>query len=79
MAVKYTIMLPDKTALEVADPTKVAPLASQKAKELNHILSVFEEDEYGIRKEFATVYPNGEIRKPVSISDLAKSMKTTRR
>jgi len=76
--IKYKIMLPDKTALEVTDPTKVNALALQKAKELNHILSVFEEDEYGIRKDFATVYPNGDVRKPVSISDLAKSMKCTR-
>ena len=75
MATMYKIILPDTSTLDVPDPKKVVILASQKANELNKILVIVEEDEYGIKKEFATVYPGGQVRRPVDISELAKNLK----
>lgn len=71
----YKVILPDKTELSFSDEKNTFIEASHKASELNKILMVKQqEQDSGRWVECATVFPNGEIRRPVNISSFADNL-----
>ncbi len=70
----YKVILPDKTELSFSDEKNSLIEASQKASELNKILAVKQQDQDGRWVECATVFPNGEIRRPVNIGAFADNL-----
>lgn len=70
----YKVILPDKTELSFSDEKNSLIEASQKASSLNKILIVKQQEQEGRWVECATVFPNGEIRRPVSISSFADNL-----
>lgn len=69
----YKVILPDKTELSFSDEKNTLVEASQRASSLNKILMVKQEQE-GRWVECATVFPSGEIRRPVNISSFADNL-----
>lgn len=70
----YKIILPDRQELPFSDEKSSLMEASQKARELNKILTVKREEEGGRWVECATVFPNGEVRRPVNIGAFAENL-----
>lgn len=70
----YKVILPDKTELSFSDEKNSFIEASQKASSLNRILVVKQQEQEGRWVECATVFPNGEIRRPVNISSFADNL-----
>lgn len=69
----YKLILPDKSELSFSDEKNTLIEAAQKASELNRILIVKREQE-GRWVECATVFPSGEIRRPVDIRSFADNL-----
>ncbi len=74
----FRIVLPDKQERTFAEEKSALVECSRLSSELNKIL-VVQEQKDGVWYETATVYPNGQIRKPVSISSIATSMPVRKR
>lgn len=71
----YKVILPDKQELSFPDEKSSLIEASQRARDLNKILTVKQqEQDSGQWVECATVFPSGEIRRPVNIGAFADSL-----
>ncbi|MFH0962185.1 MAG: hypothetical protein V1820_05895 [archaeon] len=71
-------VLPDKREFSFPDEATALKEAQTASKQLNHILIV-REDKGGNWPEIATVFPSGEIRKPVDVSSFARGLETKRK
>lgn len=70
----YKVILPDKTELSFSDEKNSLIEASQKSRDLNKILTVKQQEQDGRWVECATVFPNGEVRRPVNIDAFAENL-----
>lgn len=74
----FRIILPDKQERIFAEEKSALVECSRLASELNKIL-VVQEQKDGVWYDAATVYPNGQIRKPVDIGSFAAGLPVRKR
>jgi hypothetical protein len=74
----YKFKIPDGREFSFPDEATALKEAQSASKQINHILIVRME-ENGNWPEVATVYPSGEVRRPVDVSGFARGLEAKRR
>lgn len=74
----YKFVLPDKREFSFPDEATALKEAQTASKQLNHVIIVREE-RAGSWPEIATVFPSGEVRRPVDVSGFARGLETKRK
>ncbi len=73
----FKFVLPDKREFTFPDEATAVKETQSAAKQLNKVV-ILREERNGSWPEFATIYPSGEVRKPVDVGSFARGLDTRR-